>query len=324
MKVLFSIVFIITFISCIREDNPISNDNGTDPVFPITCDSLEEVSGKIVYSTKKDGLYQIFTMNDDGTNIQQITHSKNHGSYMASWSPDGTKIVYVADTLSTTAGQPIFFMNSDGSDNKPMYHQDGNKWPQYGYWPKWLPDGSKIFFFYCPGCEFYIKNYGIYYYDFLLNKITKIFEDENLHGFSSISSDSKRIIIMYGENFENRKLYTISMNGEWFAQLLPDDRQSTAGIWSNDGNLVAFRSDLKLHIFDIAQNEIFPVELDFGDEYLYSIFGWSAHNQFLFILSKKPAPNEDVTMYKFNICDLTYEKLMTDKYLYSADWIDVK
>jgi hypothetical protein len=54
------------------------------------------------------GESQIYTVNSDGTDIQQITTSQQH--YFPVWSPDGTKFAYIGEDFR------IWTMNADGTN----------------------------------------------------------------------------------------------------------------------------------------------------------------------------------------------------------------
>ena len=59
----------------------------------------------------------IFVMNLDGTGIQQITQPVGNSHDMApNYSPDGTKIVFASDRLSSDGSLDIFTMNADGTN----------------------------------------------------------------------------------------------------------------------------------------------------------------------------------------------------------------
>ena len=60
----------------------------------------------------------IFVMNIDGTDISRLTHSRVHHDLDPSYSPDGMKIVFASDRLSSNASLDLFTMNADGSDIK--------------------------------------------------------------------------------------------------------------------------------------------------------------------------------------------------------------
>jgi len=50
--------------------------------------------------------------------ISRLTHSRGHHDLDASYSPDGTKIVFASDRLSSNASLDLFTMNADGSNIK--------------------------------------------------------------------------------------------------------------------------------------------------------------------------------------------------------------
>ncbi len=90
----------------------------------------------------------IFVMNADGNNEIQLTSFTNGSEWVhsgdASWSPDGSKIVFQSNKDSDNdGGSGIYIMNSDGSNVTRINHSfigDGEQNPKFS------PDGSKILF----------------------------------------------------------------------------------------------------------------------------------------------------------------------------------
>jgi Tol biopolymer transport system component len=60
----------------------------------------------------------IFVMNMDGTNLTQLTNPGNAHDGQASYSPDGTKIVFTSDRGRSSGALDLYIMNRDGSDVK--------------------------------------------------------------------------------------------------------------------------------------------------------------------------------------------------------------
>ncbi len=58
----------------------------------------------------------IFAMNIDGTDIRRLTNSGGHHDLYPVYSPDGTKIVFASDRLSSDTSLDVFTMNADGSN----------------------------------------------------------------------------------------------------------------------------------------------------------------------------------------------------------------
>lgn len=94
---------------------------------------------KILYQQKNGINWNIWTMNSDGTDKKQITSGRG-SSTDASFSPDGTSIVYSGETdLMPSAN--IFIIPADGGTAVRITTHSG-----YDGAPSWSPDGSAIAF----------------------------------------------------------------------------------------------------------------------------------------------------------------------------------
>jgi hypothetical protein len=69
------------------------------------------LNGKILFQSDRDGDYEIYTINPDGTGETQITDNTASDSW-AAWSPDGSKIVFTSNRDGNTE---IYYMNADGT-----------------------------------------------------------------------------------------------------------------------------------------------------------------------------------------------------------------
>ncbi len=92
----------------------------------------------ILFLTNRDGNFEIYKMNPDGTNQQRLTNSPESES-SATWSPDGTKILF-SKTISSTQIQ-IWTMNADGSNKTLISDATGQHIPA-----GWSPNGQKILY----------------------------------------------------------------------------------------------------------------------------------------------------------------------------------
>ncbi len=100
------------------------------------------VNDQIVFMSKTNAGLNIFTMDTDGTNMQQLTSQDNNGD--PAWSPDGSKISFGSDREGN-GKLNIFVMNADGSNVKQLTHFDV---PYESGDTHWSPDGKKITFEY--------------------------------------------------------------------------------------------------------------------------------------------------------------------------------
>ncbi len=95
-------------------------------------DAHAATSGAISFSSNRDGDYEIYIMDADGTNIDMLTKNSAQDIH-PSLSPDGTKIAFATDR---DGDYEIFIMNTDGSalkrltnnnakDTFPTFSQNG-------------------------------------------------------------------------------------------------------------------------------------------------------------------------------------------------------
>ncbi len=112
-------------------------------VFPVsaTKGSYPGSNGKIAFSGRDlDGEnLMIFIMNDDGSNMQQITDGDGFEDYDPCWSPDGSKIVFVRRDR-TTFLRELWIINEDGTGLTPLSTGFND------FDPAWSPDGETIAF----------------------------------------------------------------------------------------------------------------------------------------------------------------------------------
>ena len=82
----------------------------------------------------------IWVMNADGSDLQQLTNNVLANNFNPVWSPDGSKIAFSRTTPG--ANSDIFVMNADGSDVINLTGSNNTNDAQ----PFWSPDGSQIVF----------------------------------------------------------------------------------------------------------------------------------------------------------------------------------
>jgi len=96
-------------------------------------------NGRIAFTgTDDQSNSQIYTMNADGSDIQQATNDTN-GNFMPAWSPDGTKIAYTATDFVDQVDQ-IFVMQANGSHKIDITNDNNTQ----NAMEAWSPDGTKL------------------------------------------------------------------------------------------------------------------------------------------------------------------------------------
>src|SRR5439155_21911754 len=91
-------------------------------------------NGKVVFSTQRDGNWEVYGVNPDGTALTNLTNNPATDWWPVS-SPDGSKIAFGSLRGSTPS---LYVMNADGT-NAHLVVSDGG-----GFGTSWSGDGSNI------------------------------------------------------------------------------------------------------------------------------------------------------------------------------------
>jgi Tol biopolymer transport system component len=94
-------------------------------------------NGKIAFHSNRDGNFEIYAMNPDGTSQARLTN--NAASDLSpAWSPDGTKIAF---TSNRDGNFELYSMNANGTGQTRLTNNAASD-----VQPAWSPDGTKIAF----------------------------------------------------------------------------------------------------------------------------------------------------------------------------------
>jgi Tol biopolymer transport system component len=143
LKVLVVLSISILLLSC--HNNPVYSGGG----FPVKA-------GPILFISDKSGTDQLYSMSQDGSNVQHLTSDSTFPILDAKWSPDGSKIAVVSligdEMTYPSFRDAIFVMNADGTDmyqlTKQWVHVNDSTYGHLEYGgatgPVWSPDSRQI------------------------------------------------------------------------------------------------------------------------------------------------------------------------------------
>ena len=186
--------------------------------------ALASNTGRVVFTSLRDGNLEIYVMDADGGNQENLT---NHPAYDAEpdWSPDGTKIAFVSGRDGD--GSQIYVMDANG---KNVIRLTEGRETKGG--PDWSPDGRKIAFS-VDHREDYIAVMGADG----RNREKLVDQAKS----PSWSPDGKRIAFMSQRDGAN-ELYVIGVGGLRYRRVTHDLAPKLNPSFSPDGRRIAYEA----------------------------------------------------------------------------------
>lgn len=92
---------------------------------------------KIAFRSDRDGKFQIYVMNADGSNLTRLTTTPGD-NMVPNWSPDGTQLAFHSNR---DGNWEIYVMDADGSNQRRLAAN-----PAEDSHPVWSPDGRRLAF----------------------------------------------------------------------------------------------------------------------------------------------------------------------------------
>ena len=215
-------------------------------------------TGRIVFTSYRDGNFEIYVMDADGGNQVNLT---DHPAYdgQPDWSPDGTKIAFVSGRDG--AGTQIYVMDADGENPIRLTDGLGTKGD-----PDWSPDGRKIAFSFDHRDDYIaVMNADGRNRDKL--------EDEAR--YPSWSPDGREIAFVSSIDGGN-EIYVIGVGGQGLKRVTQDLAAKLSPSFSPDGRRIAYEAHHEdfHHIFVVGADGRNRVRLTRHEEH-HSGPAWS-------------------------------------------------
>ena len=209
-----------------------------------------DMKGQIVFSSGKQGDYDIWKLNLDSQELKQLTVG-DYWNDSPKWSPDGNNIIFV----SNKSGFPeIWMMDKEGNNQRQI-----TETKRYHATPSWSPDGKNIVF-----CANYDGNLDIYSMALDGTNLEKITESIEMDSKPVFSPDGKNIAYTSRQS-GNSDIWLYSLTDKTHSQLTthPEDDYSPA--YSPDGEKIAFVSG-RFNDGRDSNLEIFLMNVDGSDK----------------------------------------------------------
>ncbi len=191
-------------------------------------------NGLIAYESYDGTVDQIYTANSDGSNIQALTSGSSQDSFESVWSPDGSKIAFVADPSNNPQ---IMVMDANGSNITQLTNNtNGN------YDPRWSPDGTRIVF---------TSNNQIAVMNADGSDSQTMTNDPNGDSNPAWSPDGSKILFSCSPN-TRQQICSMNHDGTNEVQITDGTYDASESTWSPDGSKILFVYDASLYNYQIA------------------------------------------------------------------------
>ena len=224
-------------------------------------------TGRIVFSSFRDGNPEIYVMDANGRNQERLTNHPAY-DYDPDWSPDGTKIAFVSSRDG--GASQIHVMDADGKNVIRLTDGRGTKWA-----PDWSPDGKKIVFSVDDWVDYIAVmdadgNNRVRHEDqardpswspdgrtiaFLSSRdggneiylvgaggqgLKRVTHDLAPKGNPSFSPDGRRIAYVVAEHRGPGQIYVVGTDGRNRERLTHNEENNWGPAWSPDGRVIAY------------------------------------------------------------------------------------
>jgi Tol biopolymer transport system component len=216
----------------------------------ITNDPDEDVDpawspdGKeIAWSSKREGTYNIYVANADGSAMKRLTAS-DAADLSPRWSPDGKRIAFSRQGA-------LMLMNSDGTGvtqiNQPEPEATAPPCEGGGFLGGWSPDSDKLTFYTASGtrgtaevCTVNVDG----------SQLTVVRGDPDTYNTEPAWSPKDQRIVYRSIRQGNHEIYLVDADGSNDANLTNNPAIDIEPAWSPDGQWIVFSSN-RTYDFDL-------------------------------------------------------------------------
>ena len=190
------------------------------------------LGSKILFQSNRDGRWQIYMMNADGSDQKNISNDKFNNNFV-SCSAKGDLIAFVSDR---DGNEEIYTMKPDGSSLKRLTNEPGRD-----IHPYITPDGKRILFNSARDNSPNFEIYSINTDGTNLIRLTKSVDEKTC---ARLSPDGSRIVYLEGSAaLRNDEIVVTDSRGQYARNVTNSAAAEGWPVWSPDGQRIYYCSD---------------------------------------------------------------------------------
>ena len=263
-------------------DNDLIGSSSKGPLNTISSNLTHSegsgATGRIAFYSDRDGDYEIYLMNGDGSNVTQLTYNPAFDG-VPGWSPDGSRIAFNSDR---DGDYEIYLMDADGSNVTQLTYNSADD-----VVPRWSPDGRRI--------AFYSDRDGdeeIYLMNADGSNVTQLTDNSATEYDPSWSPDGERIAF-HSDRDGDYEIYLMNADGSNVTQLTYNPAVDGVPYWSPDGRRIAFQSDrdgdYEIYVMDADGSNVTQLTYNPADDLQAH---WSPDGEHFVFLSERDGDPE--------------------------------
>ena len=181
---------------------------------------------KIAFTSYRDGNTEIYTMNPDGGDLQNLTQNSAFDEF-PEWSPDGKKIAFRSKRQGGI--NKIYVMDADGGNVRRITDIQGKR-------VTWSPDGKHLVF---TSTSVGGENYEIFTVDIDGSNLTRLTYNPEMDSDPAWSPDGSKIAFSSTRDAIGQ-IYVMNTDGSDPVKLTSGSLSSYHPTWSHDGEQISF------------------------------------------------------------------------------------
>ena len=191
---------------------------------------------RIVFQSSRDGDFEIFVMNANGSGLEQLTFNTTLDR-LAAWSPDGEWIIYSSDTFDD-GNYDLYRIRADGGGVPVLVYSNGKR----NSHPRYSPDGAYVVF--TTGLSDDANTWDVAVLNVETGEVTLLTDNDVRDASPTFSADGTSILYIIDTD-DGQAIATIPADGSGEEGIIFQDSGNIWGAYySPDGAHIVFNVEV--------------------------------------------------------------------------------